>query len=468
MRGTERSACRITRQGCRIPAPPQSPFKRTSSSLSREIGAAILRRVSSRRTFPFVRPSCPKPPYRALPSGGGMASDLPQTRVGADGSRMSVLMPDGVHVGEREPHVSLSWKTPVFPGFRGVRGSTPSGFNVGCVPIERRGDTMTRSVIDTKVLLLVLALPLFGGTAMGQVPAVPDLPAVYPAKDPGVRGGSPGAGGSIRGLNTDERAFFSAGQDEFEEVQSVQGDAIIPGTEPGLGPRFNLDSCAGCHAQPATGGTSPLPNPQVEVATKAGASNYVPFFVTSDGPVREARFKSKPNGARDGGVHALFTIRGRQDASGCDIFPPDFAAEAAANNLIFRIPTPVFGAGLIEAVPDAPIVGNKNSSLLRKRALGLAVREDRSGNDGTITRFRWKAQNMSLELFAGEAYNVVQGVTNELFPTERDETPTCLFNGIPEDHTNFTATTITDVPSDVVRFAVFMRFLAQPTPANGN
>jgi len=220
---------------------------------------------------------------------------------------------------------------------------------------------MTRSVIDMKVVLLVLALPLFGGTAMGQVPTVPDLPAVSPAKDPGVRGGSPGAGGPIHGLNTNERAFFSAGQDEFEEVQSVQGEAIIPGTEPGLGPRFNLDSCAGCHAQPATGGTSPRPNPQVEVATKAGASNDVPFFVTSDGPVREARFKSKPNGARDGGVHGLFTIRGRQDASGCDIFQPDFAAEAAANNLIFRIPTPVFGAGLIEAVPDATIVENKNS-----------------------------------------------------------------------------------------------------------
>ncbi len=280
---------------------------------------------------------------------------------------------------------------------------------------------MSRSVIDIQVLLLVLALALFGRTAMGQVPAVPDLPAVSSAKDPGVRGGSPGAGGPIRGLNTDERAFFSAGQDEFEEVQSVQGDAIIPGTEPGLGPRFNLDSCAGCHAQPATGGTSPLPNPQVEVATKAGASNYVPFFVTSDGPVREARFKYKPNGARDGGVHGLFTIRGRQDAPGCDIFQPDFAAEAAANNLILRIPTPVFGAGLIEAVPDATIVENKNSYLLRKRALGIS--------------------------------------------TERDETPGCLFNATPEDHTKLDASTPTKVVSNVVSFAFFMKFLAPPKPA---
>src|SRR2546427_2052483 len=151
---------------------------------------------------------------------------------------------------EREPHVS-SGRPPCSQG-SGVSASAPHQAStwavsrsneeeswhllfVGCVPIERRGGAMTRSVIDMKVLLLVLALPLFGGTAMGQVSVVPDLPAVSPAKDPGVRGGSPGAGGPIHGLNTDERAFFSAGQDEFEEVQSVQGEAIIPGTEPGLG-----------------------------------------------------------------------------------------------------------------------------------------------------------------------------------------------------------------------------------------
>src|SRR5881628_2272359 len=84
--------------------------------------------------------------------------------------------------------------------------------------------------------------------------------------DPGVRGGVPGAGGPIAGLTVKEGKFFNSGQDAFTEVQSVQG--TIPGTEEGLGPRFNLDSCGGCHSQPATGGTSPATNPQVAVATK--------------------------------------------------------------------------------------------------------------------------------------------------------------------------------------------------------
>src|SRR5712692_5139484 len=112
---------------------------------------------------------------------------------------------------------------PRVPRVQGSPRPHPIRLQRGLCP-DRTGGAMTRSVIDMKVLLLVLALPLFGGTAMGQVSAAPDLPAVSPAKDPGVRGGSPDAGGPIRGLNKDEREFFSAGQDEFEEVQSVQGE----------------------------------------------------------------------------------------------------------------------------------------------------------------------------------------------------------------------------------------------------
>jgi CxxC motif-containing protein (DUF1111 family) len=76
-----------------------------------------------------------------------------------------------------------------------------------------------------------------------------------------------------------------------------------------------------------------------------------------------------------------------------------------------------------------------------------------------------------LLLFASEAYNVEMGVTNQLFPQERDETPGCLFNATPEDTVNFTPTPAagsnpnTAVLSDVEAFADFMRMLAPPTPA---
>jgi CxxC motif-containing protein (DUF1111 family) len=96
----------------------------------------------------------------------------------------------------------------------------------------------------------------------------------------------------------------------------------------------------------------------------------------------------------------------------------------------------------------------------------MSGRPNFSGNDGTITRFGWKAQNKSLEIFSGEAYNVEQGVTNDLFPQERDETRGCQFNATPESQTNFAALTPSDMPSDVVKFAVFLRLLAAPTPSS--
>src|SRR5262245_33590807 len=221
--------------------------------------------------------------------------------------------------------------------------------------------------------------------------------------DPGVRGGDAGAGAPLPGLTDAERAYFNASKDVFEEVEAVAD---------GLGPRFNLDSCAGCHSQPATGGSSPPTNPQVAVATAQGAKNVVPSFITANGPVREARFVRKPDGTPDGGVHALFVITGRSDAAGCNIRQPDFAGELARNNVVFRIPTPTFGLGLVENVADAALEAALAANSLQKRSLGISGRFNRSGNDGTITRFGWKAQNKSLLIFSGEAYNVEMGVTN--------------------------------------------------------
>jgi CxxC motif-containing protein (DUF1111 family) len=295
------------------------------------------------------------------------------------------------------------------------------------------------------------------------------LQAQFRAADPGVQGGA-GAGGPLTDLTAAQLAYFQAGQEEFTEAEGI-GD--------GLGPRFNLDSCAGCHAQPAVGGSSPAINPQVAVATAFGARNVVPSFITPDGPVREVRYKTKSDGTRDGGVHALFVISGRVDATGdatgCGIAQEDFAAEARNNNLIFRIPTPVFGAGLIEAIPDSAILANQAANSGRKATLGIRGRPHRirmdngttntNGNDGTIARFGWKAQNKSLLLFSGEAYNVEMGISNELFQTERDETPSCQYARTPNDTTATDRRAALDALSGMEKFAFFMRFLGPPTPS---
>jgi CxxC motif-containing protein (DUF1111 family) len=76
--------------------------------------------------------------------------------------------------------------------------------------------------------------------------------------------------------------------------------------------------------------------------------------------VREARFIKAQNqsGVLDGGVHNLYTISGRNDAPGCNLAQPNFAQQLANHNVIFRIPTPLFGLGLVEATPDATLRAN--------------------------------------------------------------------------------------------------------------
>jgi CxxC motif-containing protein (DUF1111 family) len=288
------------------------------------------------------------------------------------------------------------------------------------------------------------------------------------AKDPGPRAGAD-AGLPLPGLTKSQLYYFDTGKADFLEAETVAE---------GLGPTMNLDSCAGCHLQPAVGGTSPPVNPQVAFAKALGARNVIPSFITLNGPVREARFIRNPDGTLDGGVHSLFTITGRSDARGCSVPQPDFARAVAARNVIFRIPTPLFGAGLIEAIPDRTILANLQANAAAKSSLGIRGRPNivlagnaitgapnRNGNDGTLARFGWKAQNKSIVLFSGEAYNVEMGITNELFQTERDETTQCQYATTPND------TTDTDGPDGAQsingfeKFSMFMRFLAPPRPS---
>jgi CxxC motif-containing protein (DUF1111 family) len=323
---------------------------------------------------------------------------------------------------------------------------------------------------------LTLAVLFFAGLAFAQT-------------DPGVQSGGRGTGAGLSSLSTTDGSFqfFTNGQNRFQDVEAVSGS---PTNNNGLGPRFNSNSCSSCHAQPTVGGTGAAVNPQFAFAGSPVAPNdSTPYFITANGPTREARFpfffnrNGTPNyNAPNGGVEDLFTVSGRTDAGHCSLPQPSFNIAGQTNNIIFRIPTPTFGLGLIENLDDSTLLNNQANN--SRNYFGISGTFNHNGNDGTISRFGWKAQNKSLELFAGEAYNVEMGISNEVFTQDRplpgeDQMsfglPSNCLNlsgsGYPEDTTNFTATTGSDqfatnasIPSDVVQFAMFMRLLAPPPP----
>jgi CxxC motif-containing protein (DUF1111 family) len=346
---------------------------------------------------------------------------------------------------------------------------------------ERRPRTNTNPrsqggiVIKIAKSVLTLMMLFFAGIAFAQT-------------DPGVQSGNRGTGAVLSSVNSNSAllAFFTDGQTRFQAVESVSGSAS---GNNGLGPRFNSNSCSSCHAQPAFGGSGAASNPQAQFVNNGVApGNTTPSFITATGPTREARFPfffnsngsvntSEPNG----GVEDLFTVTGRSDAGSCTsstaLPQPSFASAIAANDIIFRIPTPVFGAGLIENLDDSTLLNNQLVNL--NNNFGISGTFNHNGNDGTISRFGWKAQNKSLHIFTGEAYNVEMGISNLLFPQERplpgeDQLTTglpasCLNlggAGYPEDTSNPAATPNAAVLDDVSAFANFMRLLAPP-PTGG-
>ena len=301
--------------------------------------------------------------------------------------------------------------------------------------------------------------------------------------DPGVQSGTRGTGTALSSVLSDDNpgilAAFNDGFSRFQEVESVSG-----GANNGLGPRFNSNSCSSCHAQPAIGGSGAASNPQAQFTSNGTAPKDVtPYFVTSTGPTVEARFPFffNSNGtvnynSPNGGVEDLFTVSGRSDAGACSLAQPSFNAAKAVNNIIFRIPTPTFGAGLIENLDDSTLLSNLARNLNNR--LGISGTFNHNGNDGTISRFGWKAQNKSLHTFSGEAYNVEMGISNLLFPQDRPlpgedgnggsgltGLPSSCLNlsgtGYPEDINNPGATGVA-ILDDVSAFANFMRALGPP------
>ncbi len=298
--------------------------------------------------------------------------------------------------------------------------------------------------------------------------------------DPGPRPGKPtsGAGHPIANMPIEQTIFWVDGLIKFGTTVTPNGanDSSGNPTLFGLGPSFNGESCLQCHSQPNIGGTSPQTNPQFTAASDHGATNTVPIFLSTNGPIREARFVQNSDGSLDGGVHELFTIQGRDDApAGCQISQPDFQTQVNNNNVIFRIPIATFGEGFVENTTDQAFQSTLASLGGSKVKRGIRGRFNTNGNDGTITKFGWKAQNKSMLLFAGEAANVELGMTNEIFTNEKTVGKECAKNFTPEDNTHVIVPVpppnspspagddTSQISSNIENFAIFMRLNA---PAN--
>lgn len=346
-------------------------------------------------------------------------------------------------------------------------------------------------LLDRHMSLVRFAAAVFFVGALSILPALnaQDNGFRSRAKDPGPRPNpvSP-IPNSVHGLNTNEQALFNESLLRVSELEGTcdtcaQQPQGVPPIDPdpknpfsplklvnsaGMGPVFNADQCFICHFQPAIGGSSPAVNPATVIAHRLGGTNTVPSFEEPGGAFRETRFKYNSDGSRDGGVHSLFTLQGRSDAPNCTLKQPDFDGAVRNRNISFRIPLQLFGLGLIESISDSAIRTNLGASQDLKRQLGISGHTNMVANNGTISRFGWKAQNGSITMFAGEAYNVEMGISNDLFPMARSEDPNCNVAyepfDIPRTEQELYTNPLKIMPAWLM-FTVFMRFVDAPQPA---
>ena len=189
-------------------------------------------------------------------------------------------------------------------------------------------------------------------------------------------------GSPLPGITPVEFEEFRLGLDDFLEVEA---------SEEGLGPAFNGTSCAVCHNIPTIGGAGTM------AELRAGRRNASGEFETLD--------------ASGETLFHMFSVPGH----GCQpVLPPD------TNVFARRVPIPLFGAGLVEAIPDETLrnledPNDRDGDGVSGRA-GLII--DIETGERRVGRFGWKSQHATLMTFGADAYRNEMGITNDLFPQE--------------------------------------------------
>ncbi len=217
--------------------------------------------------------------------------------------------------------------------------------------------------------LIVAAASVWAATVLWQFPLSAQVPPRLP-------------GEPLPGLTPRQFTEFRLGLDDFLEVETA---------EDGLGPAFNGTSCAACHNVPAIGGTG------VMLETRVGYRN-------ADGSFRAL------NGAGDTLMHLFST-----PPHTCQPIIPDDVTIVAR-----RAPIPLFGAGLVEAIPDDTLLAledptDRNRDGISGRA---AIVNDAATGVSRVGRFGWKAQHATLLTFSADAYVNEMGISNDIFPRD--------------------------------------------------
>ena len=240
-------------------------------------------------------------------------------------------------------------------------------------------------------------------------------------------------GDPLPGLSPTESEQFLAGREDFLEVEDA---------EEGLGPAYNNTSCAGCHNIPAIGGIAPM------TTTRAGIRG-------PDGLFRDF----EPS---RGSLFQIFSIPTHNCQS---VIPHD------ANIIARRVPIPLFGAGLVEAIPDETLEALSDPyDLNRDGVSGRApIVTDLVTGERRVGRFGWKSQLATLIDFGADAYRNEMGITNDLFPEEltfrltEAQIANCDVVPDPED-----VVEPTTGRRGIDNFEAFMKFLAPPARGTMN
>jgi len=234
-------------------------------------------------------------------------------------------------------------------------------------------------------------------------------------------------GDPMVGITPREFEEFALGLQDFTEVESA---------EEGLGPAFNGTSCGVCHSVPAIGGFGIMT--EVRAGRRDEQGRFVPLSQGSD---------------------SLFQMFSIPSHSCQPVIPSD------ANIVARRAPIPLFGAGLVEAIPDETLLALQDPNDDNRDGVSgrAAIITDIETGDRRVGRFGWKAQHATLMAFGADAYRNEMGITNDLFPTE-------LAFGISAERMR-SCDRIPD-PEDVIEpatkrrgidnFESFMKFLGPP------